>query len=206
MRQAGLTCGSKFCYLYSVWCWGQDVVSNSRPIANIYVGGNGRREKSKMRKDRLINRLRQLYILEFLNIFFLPFAFWLFGHSRNQDLGVNSFVTMTLNGILLLEGSYLWFCILRQLRTKEQFDFIRTFKALKTLNFGLFILTAVILALNPFLGTLDKIGTTLFFGLAILEHVNYFEIQLMYDNKNDINYIRQHRRLKIAKLKRLLTT
>ncbi len=159
-----------------------------------------------MRKDRLINRLRQLYILEFLNIFFLPFAFWLFGHSRNQDLGVNSFVTMTLNGILLLEGSYLWFCILRQLRTKEQFDFIRTFKALKTLNFGLFILTAVILALNPFLGTLDKIGTTLFFGLAILEHVNYFEIQLMYDNKNDINYIRQHRRLKIAKLKRLLTT
>jgi len=185
---------------------GQIGVSKARHIRYTHVGGNGRREKSKMRKDRLISRLRQLYILEFFNIFFLPFAFWLFGHSRNQDLGVNSFVTMTLNGILLFEGSYLWFCILRQLITKEQFDFIRTFKALKTLNFGLFILTAVILALNPFLGTLDKIGTTLFFGLAILEHVNYFEIQLMYDNKNDINYIRQHRRLKVAKLKRLLTT
>jgi hypothetical protein len=40
LRQAGLTCSSKFCYLYSVRCWGQDAVSNSRPIANIYVGSN----------------------------------------------------------------------------------------------------------------------------------------------------------------------
>jgi hypothetical protein len=39
LRQAGLTCSSKFCYLYSVWCRGQDAVPNSRPIANIYVVG-----------------------------------------------------------------------------------------------------------------------------------------------------------------------
>jgi hypothetical protein len=38
LRQAGLTCSPKFCYLYSVSCWGQDAVSNSRPIANIHVG------------------------------------------------------------------------------------------------------------------------------------------------------------------------
>ena len=37
LRQAGLACSSKFCYLYSVWCRGQDAVTNSRPIANIYV-------------------------------------------------------------------------------------------------------------------------------------------------------------------------
>jgi hypothetical protein len=34
-----LTCSSKFCYLYYVWCGGQDVVTKSRPIANIYVVG-----------------------------------------------------------------------------------------------------------------------------------------------------------------------
>lgn len=67
---------------------------------------------------------------------------------------------------------------------------------------ALFIVTTMILALNPFLGALDKMGTALFFTLAILEHVNYFEFQLMYDNKNDLDYIKQYRRFKIAKLKR----
>jgi len=38
LRQAGLTCNSKFCYLYFIRCWGQGAVSNPRPIANIYVG------------------------------------------------------------------------------------------------------------------------------------------------------------------------
>lgn len=161
--------------------------------------------RTKMKKDRLINRLRQLYILELLNIFLLPFAFWLFGHSRNLEIGLNSIVTMALNGVLLLEGSYLWFCISRQLRTREPGNFVGSFKTFKTLNFGLFVLTIIILVLNPFHGTFDKIGTTLFFGLAVLEHVNYFEIQLMYDNNSDIEYLRHHRRLKVAKLKRLMT-
>jgi hypothetical protein len=42
LRQAGLTCSSKFCYLYCASCVGQDAVSNSRPIANIYVGHQAR--------------------------------------------------------------------------------------------------------------------------------------------------------------------
>jgi hypothetical protein len=159
-----------------------------------------------MKKDRLIRRLSHLYFLEFINIFILPLAFWLFAHTKNQDLGLNSMVTMTLNGVLLLEGSYLWFCISRQLRTKKQRDFIKTFRVLKNLNLVLFILTIVILLSNPFLGTLDKIGATLFLALAILEHINYFEFQIMYDNKNDLDYLKQYRRLKIAKLKRRINS
>jgi hypothetical protein len=51
LRQAGLTCSSKFCYLYCVWCWGQDVVSNSRPIANIAVSGKAKKMTTKMKKE-----------------------------------------------------------------------------------------------------------------------------------------------------------
>jgi hypothetical protein len=159
-----------------------------------------------MKKDKLANRLRQLYILEFLNIFFLPLVFWFFGQSRNQELGLNAMASMTLNGVLLFEGSYLWFCISRLLKTREQHNFIRTFKILKKLNFGLFAVTIIIFSLSPFVGVFDKIGTALFFGLAVLEHINYFEIQLMYDNKNDIKYLVRYRRLKIAKLKRLMNS
>lgn len=159
-----------------------------------------------MKKERLIKRLRHLYFLEFVSIFFLPLAFWLFAHTKNQDLGLNSMATMILNGVLLLEGSYLWFSISRQLRTNTKFDLIKIFRVLKNVNWALFIVTIIIIIVNPFLGTLDKIGTVLFLTLAILEHVNYFEFQLMYDNKNDLNYIKQYRRLKIAKLKRRMNS
>ncbi|RPH32680.1 MAG: hypothetical protein EHM93_08145 [Bacteroidales bacterium] len=157
-----------------------------------------------MKKDKLLSRLKQLYLLEFCNIFLLPFVFWLFGQPHNHVLGQNTIVAMALNGVLLLEGSYLWFRISRKLRFKEQFDFGRTFKMLKILNFGLLALTIIIFIVNPFQGAYDKIGTTLFLLLAVLEHINYFEIQLMYDNSNDLKYIRQYRRFKVAKLKRLM--
>jgi len=157
-----------------------------------------------MKKYRLINRLRQLYILEFLNAFLLPFGFWLFSSSRNQELGLNTIAAMTLNAILLFEGGYLWFSITRQLQHNGNYDFIRILKKLKAFNFGLGILMVMILIVTPFVSTLDRIGTALFFSLAVLEHVNYFEFQLMYDSKNDIQYLWRYKRLKVAKLKRLM--
>lgn len=37
---------------------------------------------------------------------------------------------------------------------------------------------------------------------ALLEYVNYFHVQLSYDNASDIRYLQQHKRLKVASLKR----
>ena len=71
-------------------------------------------------------------------------------------------------------------------------------------NIGLIIITLTILLTNPFLSSYDKIGAIGFTVLAILEHINYFEIQLMYDNKNGLKYLRQFG-LKRSKLKMLLT-
>ena len=159
-----------------------------------------------MKRDKLIVRLRQLYIVEFINVFWLPLAFWIMGRANNQSFGLNSVVAMIFNGILLIEGSYLWFSISRLLRLKGQYNFVKTFRILKKLNFGFFLLTIITITFNPFSGTFDKIVTTIFTLLAVLEHVNYFEIQLMYDNENDKKYLRLYKRLKVAKLKKIMTT
>lgn len=157
-----------------------------------------------MQRDKLKRRLRQLYVLEFLNVFWLPVQFWIIGRIFNQEFGLNSIVAMLLNGILLIEGSYLWLCISRQLRLKRQHDFIPIFRVLKILNFGFFTFTIIAISFIPFSGTFDGIVTTLFVLLAVLEHINYFEIQLMYDNENDKKYLRQYKRLKVAKLKKIM--
>lgn len=159
-----------------------------------------------MNRDKLKVRLRQLYLLEFFNVFWLPLAFWFMARTSHQILGLNSTIAMILNGIFLLEGSYLWYCISRQLRLNMPNNFVRLFRILKNLNFIFFALAIVAIATVPFSGSFDKITTASFVLLAALEHINYFEIQLMYDNTNDLRYLRQHRRLKVAKLKRLMNS
>jgi hypothetical protein len=59
--------------------------------------------------------------------------------------------------------------------------------------------------MNPSKGVWDMYGTIYFLSFAVLEHINYFEIQLMYDNKNDWMYLWRYRRLKKPKLKTILT-
>jgi NhaP-type Na+/H+ or K+/H+ antiporter len=157
-----------------------------------------------MQRDKLIRRLRQLYVVEFMNVFWLPLAFWIMGRVSNEEFGLNSIVAMTVNGILLMEGSYLWLCISRQLRLKKQHDFTQIFRVLKVLNFGFFTLAIITISLTPFSGTFDRIVTILFILLAVLEHINYFEVQLMYDNQNDKKYLTQYKRLKEAKLKKIM--
>ena len=157
-----------------------------------------------MQRDKLIRRLRQLYVVEFINVFWLPLAFLIMGRLINEELGLNSIVAMILNGILLIEGSYLWLSISRRLRLKRPHDFPQIFRVLKILNFVFFTLTIITISFTPFSGIFDSIVTTLFILLAVLEHINYFEVQLMYDNQNDKKYITQYKRLKVAKLKKIM--
>ena len=157
-----------------------------------------------MKKEKLLARLRQLYLLEFINISLLPCCAWIYALTRGHAIGLNSMVAMVLNGIVLLEGSYFWFSLRRHLKLGNQNSFVNIFKKAKLLNFILLPLAFIFIMINPFLGAFDKITTTLFFLLAVLEHVNYFEVQLMYDNKNDLKYIRQYGRLKVSKLNRAM--
>lgn len=133
----------------------------------------------------------------------MPFAFCVYSSYKSQAIGLNSSGAMTLNGVLLLEGSYFWYVIGRQLVINEKKELTRHFAILKKVNFVLFAIVISVIAFVPFEGTYDKIGTTFFLLMAILEHINYFEKQLMYDNKNDLNYLFKYG-LKKSKLNRLI--
>lgn len=158
-----------------------------------------------MKKEKLVKRIKNLYRLEFLNVFLLPILLGYTCIRHDQSIGVNSVSSIILNGILLLEGSFLWFNIYRNLTRSPNIKFIRYFKIFKPVNILLIGLTIVIILSNEFKGSIDEIGTISFLLLAILEHINYFEVQLMYDNKNDLEYLKINKRLKKSKLKTLMT-
>jgi hypothetical protein len=158
----------------------------------------------QMKKDQLIKRLSMLYRMELFNVFGLPFVYVLNSVVYKQSIGLNSIAAIILNGILLLEGSFFWFCIYRNVTKKPNHYFIPFFKIIKPINVLLIGVTIAIVVLQPFESTFDRAGTIAFLSLAILEYINYFEVQLMYDNKNDLQYLRNFKQLKKAKLKVLM--
>jgi len=155
-------------------------------------------------REKLLKRLRSHYRLEFFNAFGLPFLFVLNSIVHNQPFGINSIVAFILNGIILLEGSFLWYSIYHKLTEKLDTNFIRIFRLFKSINLFLIILTIALIAFNQFKSTFEQIGTISFLILAILEHINYYEVQLMYDSKNDVKYLRLFKRLKKSKLRILI--
>jgi hypothetical protein len=155
-----------------------------------------------MKKEKLLRRIRTLCILEFFNAFFLPWVFIRFA-SGDQQIGLVSITSMVLNAILLLEGSYLWFSVYRRLNGAEIDALGRVFQRIRIINLVLIILSLGIIIFYPFVSSGDKIGAIIFFALATLEHINYFEIQLMYDNANDIKHLLKFG-FKPAKLKMII--
>jgi hypothetical protein len=160
----------------------------------------------QMKKDQLIKRLSMLYRVELFNVFGLPFVYVLNSVVYKQAIGLNSIAAIILNSILLLEGSFFWFCIYRNVTNrnvtkKPGYYFIPFFRIIKPINVLLIGATITVVVLQPFESTFDRVGTIAFLSLAILEYINYFEVQLMYDNKNDLQYLRDFKRLKKAKLK-----
>ncbi|GEO06324.1 hypothetical protein AAE02nite_39880 [Adhaeribacter aerolatus] len=156
------------------------------------------------KREKLLGRLRSHYRLEFFNAFGLPFLFVLNSIVHKQPIGINSIAAFILNGIILLEGSFLWYSIYRKLTTKLNTDFISILRLFKFINLLLIILTLNLIVVNQFKSTFEQVGAIAFLILAILEHINYFEVQLMYDSKNDLKYLQLFKKLKISKLKILI--
>jgi ABC-type transport system involved in cytochrome c biogenesis permease subunit len=148
--------------------------------------------------------LRSHYRLEFFNAFGLPFLFVLNSIIHKQPIGINAIAAIFLNGIILLEGSYLWYSIYRKLTGKLETNYIPILGIFRSINLLLIILTVSIIVSNQFKSAFEQIGTIIFLILAILEHINYYEFQLMYDSKNDLKYLRLFKRLKKSKLKILI--
>lgn len=108
---------------------------------------------------------------------------------------------------LLVQGSVYWHAKWKRLKKENKsvtpVSLVKRLKKLKKCNIGLMIVSPIIFVFDFFkwypslpLGGLSLSGFIYIF--AILEYINYFHIQLSYDNLSDIKYLIKSKRLKQA--------
>ncbi|WP_211215857.1 hypothetical protein [Catelliglobosispora koreensis] len=129
-----------------------------------------------------IRRMKNLAILELVNI-----PLWMVAW-----FGILDFPATTANAagfaafaLLLVQGSAYWMLKIRQLRARlARLPFIGVFRVLRIANIPL-LLTALAVSLlgEPGRGSYLGVGLALF---AVLEHINYFHVQLMHDTRADL--------------------
>lgn len=110
--------------------------------------------------------------------------------------------------VILYQGQLYWKLKLQRLLGEKihQADRIRFFKRAKQFNWLLIACMLPVLLLQLYVQGWDfESNDMLLWGVlanvfAILEHINYYYIQLMIDNTYDIEYVRKNKRLKKASL------
>ena len=109
--------------------------------------------------------------------------------------------------LLLVQGSIYWYSKWKRLKRENisvtPVRLVKQLKNLKKWNIGLMIVLPFMFGFDFFkwypslpLGGLYLSGFIYIF--AILEYINYFHIQLSYDNLSDIKYLIKSKRLKQA--------
>ncbi|MEU5050608.1 hypothetical protein [Streptomyces sp. NPDC021096] len=142
-------------------------------------------------RARVRRRLRSLALLELINI---PLQAVIWFGELGFPVTVANAAGFALFSLLLLEGSAYWGAKLRQMEIpRAPLPGARAFAAARVLNvpvlFAGVAFTVWAVAGDPGRGTIPGLGFALF---AVLEHVNYFHTQLMYDNRADRRRLRQH--------------
>lgn len=111
--------------------------------------------------------------------------------------------------LLLIQGAYYWYSKWKVLVTeKKSITPIRTVKLLKKfkrINIGIIFFSVIVFFVDIYIhyqflpiGGLMLSGFIFIFSL--LEFINYFYVQLSYDNKSDINHLIKTKKLKRSSL------
>jgi len=118
-------------------------------------------------------------------------------------------MSLFLFELLLIQGASYWYSKWRRLK-KEGTSItpepvVRRLRHCRIINLGLIVLTACAFGLDwiRFQSDFPVYGlriTLFLYVFSILEYINYFHIQLMYDNRSDVQYLIQNRRLKRSAL------
>ena len=158
-----------------------------------------------MTSDALARRYRSLWIGEAVSIFLFTFLYLRFALADGQwsnwiVRGYSLFVVV----VILLQGTLWWVWKLRVLQAGERevpARVLRWFRRCKWLNWLLIGLFPVVLFLKWWLtdelwSSSDAWFGTLFICGALLEQINYYYYQLMYDSRYDWQWLRTHRRLR----------
>lgn len=118
-------------------------------------------------------------------------------------------MSLFLFELLLIQGAWYWYSKSSRLK-KEGTSItpkpvVRRLRHCRIINLELIVLTACAFGLDwiRFQSDFPVYGlriTLFLYVFAILEYINYFHIQLMYDNRSDVQYLIQNRRLKRSAL------
>lgn len=158
--------------------------------------------------ERLKKRLEFLYKGErFAIIMFIPPAFLIpYTYPNLQLYSLLSFwISFLLLEFILIQGTYYWHSKWKRLTTeKKSITPVRTVKHLKKLkpvNISIIIFSVIIFFIDVYIhypslpiGGLLLSGFILIF--ACLEFINYFYVQLSYDNRSDLRYLIKTKKLK----------
>ncbi len=161
------------------------------------------------RRKTVIKRLRYLWTWELFDSFFLPAVVLFLARTRQKGLGVFALYSTALVTWILWQGVAYWRFKLRAVKTETEIPAraLRGFERLRSVNWCLIGLLPLVLIGKGFAGSVFSSGLDLtvglgFYVLAILEQINYYHYQLMYDCPADWRYLLTHYRLKRSKLYR----
>lgn len=162
------------------------------------------------RKDPLTGRLHYLWTGELFNIFFLPATVLYIAHTLQQPIGPLILYSVGMVIWILGQGSAYWWLKLQGLKVGQPISdtHMRWFAIFKKVNGCLLsaaiVLVGVGLATHHPFTLFDGVTGAAFYLLAILEQINYYHYQLMYDCPSDWRYLMQHKKLKRSNLSRTL--
>lgn len=159
-------------------------------------------------KEMLEKRLAYLYSGELFSLIaFVPLSYLLNYVFPNLQLySLFSFwVSFILLEFLLLQGTIYWYAKLKRLRNENNsitpIKVVRQLHCLKTPNIVMIMTTIVVFAFDfiKWYPSLPLGGLSIacfIYVFATLEFINYFYIQLSYDNVSDIKNLLKSRKLK----------
>lgn len=162
-----------------------------------------------MSKASLVKRLRWYYPLEkFHACFTFPLiAIYLLLRNPITDI-VFLMYGLVLIIFILFQGQYYWKLKLQRL-TGQPFDqkkSLALFKRAKSINGYLIAFIPLVFLFQIYLSknkvSLNEltIWATVANLFGVLEHINYYYIQLSIDNSEDLKYLKRYKKLKIASL------
>lgn len=162
-----------------------------------------------MSKSELIHRLNRTYAMERSHSFITFPAITVYLLFTNSPIDIVFLLYgLILCIFILFQGQYYFKLKLQSLKgiTIDQKTNLLFFKKSKKLNLIFLGLIPFVFILQIFLNNWTlKTENLINWAIAVnmfgvLEHINYYNRQLMIDNSSDINYVIKNRKLKVASL------
>ncbi|TGD56680.1 hypothetical protein [Flavobacterium humi] len=162
-----------------------------------------------MTKQKLIKRLKGYYPMERLHAFVTFPLMLAYAAYKNPFADVFFLLYgLLLCIVILMQGQHYWKLKLYRLLDKDfdQEKNLAVFRNSKKLNLVLIALIPIIFGIQIYGNDWQVVpGNLIFWGIlanafGVLEHINYYNRQLMIDNASDVAYLLRNKKLKIASL------